>query len=134
MRYDYMCEQCNKDYNIEQGIDDEHTYVCPHCSIKCRRLYTTNFKIMGWSVKNEINDEAYEKKMWDALTDESEITHTMLETAKEQLTKRADRRGEDTDQAISEVFGDTPRKQKTKDELAILAKTQREMIDRRETI
>jgi putative FmdB family regulatory protein len=132
--YSYACDACKIEYSVNQQINDEHVFDCPKCKQRCRRLFTKHFIIHGWSAANELKEAEYEKKMWNAFTDESEVTQTMVDTAKEQLTRRAERRGENPAEVVSEVFGGSAKQPRSKADLAVKAKKQREMIDRKETL
>ncbi|MFA5759178.1 MAG: FmdB family zinc ribbon protein [Clostridia bacterium] len=133
MIYDFICDTCNKEYKIVQKIEDIHVYTCPLCNTLCRRLFTTNFKIKGWSPGNEIKQDNVDIAIDKALKDDSEVTPTMIEVAKEQLEQRAKRRGEKSEEVIAEVFGERKEPIK-KEDLAKKAKKQREMIDRTEKL
>ena len=40
MIYQYWCKNCAVFYDILQGADDEHKYVCPECLQECGRVWT----------------------------------------------------------------------------------------------
>jgi len=132
MLYNFYCDFCKKEFVVAQEVEEEHAFICPQCKRKTRRLFCTNFVIKGWSPGNEIKVDDYMTTVEKALKDDTPATKTMFEVAVEQLIKRAEKRGEDPNKALSEVLGVNRKKEPVdKEELAKRAKKQREMIDKK---
>ena len=38
--YQYKCPKCGADYEVFQGIEEDHKYVCEICNVKADRVWT----------------------------------------------------------------------------------------------
>jgi len=128
--YNFFCDKCKKEFYEYQDVNVEHTFICPICGENTRRLFCTNFVIKGWSPANEMKIDDYIGTVDRALKDTTPVTKTEFEVAAEHLIKRADRRGEKSEDVLSEVLGIGKRRKKSKEELKKEAEKQREMIEK----
>lgn len=40
MLYEYQCPTCKKTYEVWQGINDNHAYICKDCWVDCKRVFS----------------------------------------------------------------------------------------------
>jgi predicted nucleic acid-binding Zn ribbon protein len=135
--YVFICKRCVQEDEVFLKVADLSSYhhSCSVCKGPCdRRYFPTTFIFKGWSCAKELKKDAQERKAEAALVDESPITQTMHETAAEQLERRAEKRGEKKEDMLKDILGIQGKQAPvTKSDLAKKAKSQREMIDRKET-
>lgn len=49
MKYDFKCDDCKLNFEVNQHIFEEHTSACPECGQKAQRVYSS----LEWVWKGE---------------------------------------------------------------------------------
>jgi putative FmdB family regulatory protein len=47
MLYDYICDKCNKVYEIQHGMHDSSDHECQNCKSVLRKLFSSTFYVSG---------------------------------------------------------------------------------------
>jgi putative FmdB family regulatory protein len=95
--YEYACEKCESEFEVEQRITDSPVKSCPHCkSKKVKRLISrTSFVLKGGGWYSDLYSSSGAKKDKDATSD-SDGDKAASKSADSKSESKKDSKSEDT--------------------------------------